>query len=66
MPLPTPILRTIIISTMSLAGTKRDATSLMEIDLGKRPKGLISTLEAISANLGPILELSLPNFAGSL
>lgn len=51
---------------LALAGMKRVALVLMEVDLGKRPKGPAALLEAVSADLGLVLELSLPNFAGSI
>lgn len=38
----------------------------MGVDLGKHPKSPIQLLEAAPTNLGPVLELSLPNFIGSL
>lgn len=48
---------------LALAGMKRNVLVLMEVDLGKGPAAL---LEAVSADLGLVLELSLPNFAGSI
>nr|XP_011464886.1 PREDICTED: uncharacterized protein LOC105351627 [Fragaria vesca subsp. vesca] len=49
-----------------LTGKKRDASVLVGLDLGKRPKGPIKPMEPNSADLDLMLELSLPNFAGSL
>ncbi|KAL6146463.1 hypothetical protein ACLB2K_057142 [Fragaria x ananassa] len=61
-----PVSREIVLSTKMISGTKRNASSLMEVDLGKRPRGPPTVLEAANDDLGPVLELSLPNFAGTL
>ncbi|KAL6144915.1 hypothetical protein ACLB2K_055605 [Fragaria x ananassa] len=58
--------REIVLSTKMISGTKRNASSLMEVDLGKRPRGPPTMLEVPNADLGLVLDLSLPNFAGTL
>ncbi|KAL6184245.1 hypothetical protein ACLB2K_045649 [Fragaria x ananassa] len=51
---PMPVSREIVLSTKMISGTKRNASSLMEVDLGKRPKGPPTVLEAANADLGPV------------
>ncbi|KAL6144208.1 hypothetical protein ACLB2K_054903 [Fragaria x ananassa] len=54
------------VNVLVLYGKKHDAIVLMGLDLGKRPRGSVDLMEAQSTELDPILELSLPNFVGSL
>ncbi|KAL6140950.1 hypothetical protein ACLB2K_059242 [Fragaria x ananassa] len=61
-----PVSREIDLSTKTISGTKRNASSLMEVVLGKRPMGPPTVLEIVNADLGHALELSLPNFASTL
>ncbi|KAL6134415.1 hypothetical protein ACLB2K_066646 [Fragaria x ananassa] len=56
----------IVLSTKTISGTKRNASSLMEVDLGKSPMGPPIVLETVEVDLGHALELSLPNFTGTL
>lgn len=63
---PVPISREIVLSTKMISWAKRNASSLMEVDLGKLPRGPPTVLEAVNANLGSVLELSFPNFTGTL